>query len=639
MSSHRSPRHSASRLHLAARILAWALWWGLVTGFLEIVNWQIRDSLARFPLLLGPCNLWLGPAVEALFFVAIGMLWAGLAWIFPSEKIVCAAFSFYVFLAVAALTLLYPQLHVYAVLLLAGGTGLASIRHICPNQAAWDRLLRKTLPILCGASLLWLIGLPLWWGHQRTLALGRVPPAPPGRPNVVLILWDTVRAKSLSTYGYHRQTSPNLTQLAEEGILFELAIAPSSWTLPSHASIFTGLPAEVFPTVWGECLPAEAQTLAEVLAARGYTTAGFVANQFFCSRIHGLNQGFLHYSDFDDLRTEWLLSISLGRRAVCSPKIQRIFGARDYWGRKSAVKITQDFLRWLDGHPREPFFAFLNFFDAHQPYFAPPPLAEKFGPKTLRDGIDYDLQLRYATVVDPENLTSAQRRGEQDAYDGAIAYLDACLGKLVEQLRRRGLLDRTVLVVTSDHGEHFGEHGLRDHGNSLYRPLLHVPLVIRLPHAKHGGSRVPQPASLVDLAATICDLAGFPEVMPGKSLRRFWETHGNPQASDSITPEAVYAALRPLVPPLVGQLHLDAVISERYWFVRSRDGYEELFDWQADPTEEHNLAALPVMAPVVEKLRGLLLEKKAQGPLLRLEPTELARGTEPQEPANYQLPK
>ena len=628
------------RFGLIVPILGWALWWGILTGFLEIANWHIRDSFARFRLLLGPYNLWLAPAVEVVLFLSVGLFWAGLACIFPKDQIVCLAIASYVSLTVVCLALQYPQIHLLAVLLLAGGTGLASLRHFCARLSQWHELVRKTLPILGAGWLIWLLAFPLWWKYEKSTALGRLPPAPPGSPNVVLIVWDTVRAKSLSTYGYSRETSPNLTQLAEEGILFEFAIAPSSWTLPSHASMFTGLPAEAFPTVWGDYLPEEAETLAEVLADHGYTTAGFVANQIFCSRIHGLNQGFIEYSDFDELSTEWLLSISLGRRAVCSPRLQRIFGVQNYWGRKSAEKITQDFLRWLNKEARQPFFVFLNFFDAHQPYFAPPPFAERFGPKSLRKGIEYDLQLRYATVVNPESLTPTQRQGEQDAYDGAIAYLDACLGQLLDQLRRKGLLDRTVIIVTSDHGEHFGEHGLRDHGNSLYRALLHVPLVIRLPGGEHGGSHVCQPVSLVDLAATVCDLAGLPGKMPGKSLRRFWEVPPERHQEDCGRKEAVYAALRPLVPPLVGQIHLDAVIYDRYWFIRSPEGKEELFDWQADPNEENNLANLPGMVPVIEKLRQLLLEKGTTGkegitgPLPFREPSELVLRVEHDHPEN-----
>jgi len=635
-------RHAFSRrLGLIVPILGWALWWGILTGFLEIANWQIRDSLARFRLLLGPYNLWLAPAVEVLLFLSVGLLWAGLVFIFPKDRIVCLAIGSYVFLTVLCLALQYPQLHFFAVLLLAGGMGLAGLRHFCAYLPQWHGLVRKTLPILCAGCLIWLLAFPIWWKYEKATAIGRLPPAPPGSPNIVLIVWDTVRAKSLSTYGYSRETSPNLSRLAKEGILFELAIAPSSWTLPSHAAIFTGLPPEVFPTIWGDYLPPEARTLAEVLAEHGYTSAGFVANQMFCSRIHGLNQGFIHYSDFDDPGTEWLLSISLGRRAVCSPRLQRVLGVQNYWGRKSAEKITRDFLRWVGKEAPQPFFVFLNFFDAHQPYFAPPPFAEKFGPKSLRQGIQYDFELRYATVVNPEDLTPTQRQGEQDAYDGAIAYLDACLGRLLDQLHRGGLLDRTVIIVTSDHGEHFGEHGLRDHGNSLYRALLHVPLVIRLPRGEHGGTRVRQPVSLVDLAATICDLAGYPERMPGNSLRRLWEAPSQGGQNNNPPPKAIYAALRPLVPPLVGHIYLDAVIFDRYWFIRSPEGKEELFDWQVDPGEENNLANLPGMIPVVEKLRQLLLEKGTTGkegipgPLPLREPTEVVLRGEHNQAENY----
>jgi arylsulfatase A-like enzyme len=351
-------------------------------------------------------------------------------------------------------------------------------------------------------------------------------------------------------------------------------------------------------------------TLAEVLSSRGYVTAGFVGNQHYCSRVHGLARGFLHYEDFNELGTEFVLSCQLGRRLTESSRFRRATGWKDFWGRKTAETVDRDFLRWIDRRPDRPFFAFLNYYDAHQPYRAPAPFDEQYGPSEGREGIPFRALLRHAGPVATDALTPRQCQAEQDAYDGSIAYLDACLGRLLDELEARGILDNTLVIVMSDHGEHFGEHGLRDHGNSLYRSLLQVPLVIRCPGGQPTGLRLPQIVSLRDLPATVMDLVGRGDrfEFPGTSLRRCWDG-SQPEGSPGT---AVFASLRPPTGCDKPEQDLDAVIAGGLHYIACGDGHEELFDFLHDAGEAHDLSKAENMHEAIARLRDLVARRSTE---------------------------
>lgn len=603
------PAARGQRGFACSPVLTWAVWWGLVCGFSELVNQRLHDLLVGWPLPLGPDTLWLCLVVACALFLGCGLVFCMLGALIGTSRAMALAGFFYPGLLVANVVLMYRQIHPIAAGLLAVGAAVATARHMARHPEAWQRLIHRTIGPFVIVAAIWTTGIYLWLSWREVFLTSTLRPPGANFPNVVLVIWDTVRAASLSTYGYGRSTSPHLSRMAAEGILFQMAIAPSSWTLPSHAAFFTGLWPDELQTVWGKRLEADVPLLAEVLRDHGYLTAGFSANQLFCTRIHGLDRGFVHFEDFGTWRTEWLLSLAIGRRVVTSPRLQFLLGREHYWGRKSAAEITADFLSWVDRSPYRPFFAFLNLIDAHQPYYAPGKFEEMFGPRSLRNGIRYDAELRHAIVVEPERHSALQCRGEQDAYDGAIAYVDFCLGVLVEGLTARGLLESTIVIVTSDHGEHFGEHGLRDHGNSLYRAVLHVPLVLRLPGRAEAGAKVAVPVSLADLPATVLDLVGLPGKLPGTSWRPLWENLKG-QHSSTLDQLPVYAVLRPLIPPLQGNFFLDAVVFDRWWYIRDNSGGEELYDWQSDPQEVNNLARQPEYAEVLAQLRTLLAARK-----------------------------
>ncbi len=595
---------------LAIRLVAWSAWFGILTGYLELVNLGFKKYVLGRLLLLGEHTLWLAPLADGALFLLLGAMLVPLAMLGPARLARRAAFFVFAFVLAASLVLLHREIHNYAAALLAAGVAVQSARFLDARVSAFDRLVRRTLPSMIAAVLASAITVPAvgWWRERR--AVRALPAVRRESPNVLLIVWDTVRAESLSTYGYERDTTPHLSALAEEAIVFERAVTTSPWTLPSHASLFTGRWAHELSANWNVPLDDAYPTLAEVLRSRGYATAGFVANQHYCSRVQGLGRGFLHYEDFNEVTAEFVLSAQITRRLVESSRLRRLTGWKDYWGRKPAATIDRRFLRWLAARPDRPFFALLNYYDAHQPYRPPPPFDERYGPSEWREGVRFRAALRHAAPMDTYSLTPRQSQGEQDAYDGSIAYLDACLGRLLDELDARGVLDDTLVIVTSDHGEHFGEHGLRDHGNSLYRSLIHVPLVIRFPGGQLSGVRVPQVVSLRDLPATVLDLIGCEDgnVLPGSSLRRCWK-ETEPAGSSA---QPAFASLRPPAGSDDPEQHLDAVIDSGFHYVAFGDGREALFDFLDDPGEAHDLSGAETMQETLARLRALVAEQSSE---------------------------
>jgi arylsulfatase A-like enzyme len=460
-------------------------------------------------------------------------------------------------------------------------------------------------------------------------------------PNVLLVVLDTVRADRLSLYGHTRPTSPALERLARRGVRFDEARATAPWTLASHASLFTGRWPHELGVKWMTPLRDGFPTLAGYLGANGYATAGFVANTLYCSYDTGLDRGFAHYEDYvldpgrpRALRTALLLDrlwagaadfgLSLSRNLDVGPFRPWLESGMRLLldtGRKDAATISREFLAWLSRRddPRRPFFAFLNYFDAHAPYLPPEGSGFRFGPGPQTDA-DFLLLNEFWNTVDKSRLAPRYRALFQDAYDNCLAYLDERLGELFDELRRRGVLDRTLVIVVGDHGEELGDHGLYDHGESLYRPEIRVPLLIVPPGPSPTSRVVGECVSLRDLPATIVDLVGLAAVspFPGQSLARLWRP-GSPEGAvgggsrDGALSEL--SAPNPSVPsggrspaargPLVSLAMGD------YVYIRNEgDGSEELFHRRDDPLELDNRVKAPAMQPVLQRLRQHLERMK-----------------------------
>jgi arylsulfatase A-like enzyme len=470
-----------------------------------------------------------------------------------------------------------------------------------------------------------------FWAEQRVL--GHLARSVGGVPNVLLIVLDTVRAESLSLYGYPRATTPSLARLAARGVRFDRAFATAPWTAPSHASMFTGRWPHELSVAWNRPLDATRPTLAEFLGTQGYATAGFVANTTYCSYETGLDRGFAHYEDYDvSLRAVLLCSAVVERTVNFLDRHPAIAGAIGLGGtkpesssaRKSAARINREFLAWLyrhaerqgdHGRPR-PFFAFLNYFDAHHPYS--PPAAdggsedgEEEGPSFGRTPVS-PAEMRLIKSwweVDKRRLGPGDVALARDAYDRCIASLDRELGRLFDVLERRGVLRETLVVITADHGEHFGEQGLFGHGCSLYLPELHVPLVIVPPDGSpscEAGRVVNEPASLRNLAATIASVAG-PRVaaaspFPGRSLLAGPTPPGELVLSELEAPpesDPNHGASPVCGGPLV------SLVDRGFHYIRRSDGREELYDLENDRGETHDLVGAAEGAETLRRFRQL----------------------------------
>lgn len=354
--------------------------------------------------------------------------------------------------------------------------------------------------------------------------------------------------------------------------------------------------------------------------ARGYGTAGFIANTYFCNAWYGLGRGFDHYEDFYDDET----TVTLAETLHCSALGRRLMGFAGMVSggsrpRKDAARINRDFLSWLSAQEQEhrPFFAFLNYFDAHTPYLLPDGVDRHFG---LRPENPAELEiLRNWNERPKKNVTQREATLVHDAYDDCIAYLDGQLGKLFDELEHRGMLMNTLVIVTSDHGEELGERGIFGHGKSLYAQEVHVPLLIIPPRGMTAGISVKDPVSLRDLAATVADVVNrkTQPPFPGKSLARYW----TPASSDRQPPEepvlsevslCMKVSRNPNRPP-AWRGPMQSLVAEGKVYIRNADGREELYDLENDPSETHDLAASNDAASILERLRFQLQGVQRQG--------------------------
>ncbi|MGE0352460.1 MAG: sulfatase [Gemmatimonadales bacterium] len=571
-------------------LLLAAGWLALAFGLLEAGIRLIQQQAFGKILLLGPHVLWMAPTVNlvelgglALVLVILGRRWPVLAGPKVGHPLLGT-------LAILPLLLLYTPLHDWVALLLSLGIALRASHLIAARQVPAGRVVRRSLPWMAAAVLLAgpVIGGWRWWSERRALAA--VPPADASSPNLLLIIWDTVREQNLSAYGYHRPTTPRLERLAGDGVRFESAYATAPWTLPSHASMFTGrYPGEMSATLY-QALDDTWPVLAGVLRDHGYATGGFVANMSYGTREHGLNRGFSHYEDFRITPGTVLWTSRIGRVVLEDGTVRRAIGLQELLWRKPASVVTRDFLKWVRGLEGRPFFAFLNYFDAHQPYLPPEPFRSRF--ETAAPAGAFSRRVTAAF----EDMTPAEIRWSESRYDGTIAAMDDQIGHLLAGLDSAGLRERTIVIVTSDHGEHFGDHDRISHGNSLYRQLIEVPLVVSYPAAIPAGQTVSTPVSLRDLAATALDLLGIVDSapFPGRTLARFW--------SDEQTPEPTTVVSEM---PAAGGKGAWSLVAWGYHFIHWWRMPPQLYQLAADPLEERNLADSAGAQPLMASFRAL----------------------------------
>jgi arylsulfatase A-like enzyme len=373
--------------------------------------------------------------------------------------------------------------------------------------------------------------------------------------------------------------------------------------------MFTGRYPHETSANWQSALDTTHPTLAEFLRSHGYLTAGFTANEVYTGYEYGLNRGFIRYEDFPISLKEIMVNSSLGKFLSNSAVLRRLWGRPEILGRKTASDVNRDFLEWLPAERSRPFFVFLNYFDAHEPYLPPSPYDLAFGPERRQGNQSFMNLSRNAFRIDKWAMSAHEARAERNAYEGAIAYIDDNVGQLLGVLEKRGLLDNTLVIITSDHGEQLGEHGLFDHGNSLYLPLIHVPLLISFPGRITADFAVSEPVTLRDLPATVVDLVGLKNSspFPGISLRRYWDRSGYVDGAreSPLLSELSPGFPRPAFYP-VSKGEMKSLVVGRYHYVKNGDGGEELYDFIADPSEINNLAISGNMNHVLDTTRSSL---------------------------------
>ena len=604
--------------------VATSCWLGIAVGLIQLglllLEKKNNHVASLGALRLNRHFLWMVPVAHLMIFASWGFLWVLIRRYQPAvaQRFAPRAIAA---LAILSFLLTIQQIETIASILLACGLAWQLVPRLGRLTVPFQKVVYYSFPGLLIAVAV------LFVGRHAQLALveyrAATKPVAQGAPNVLFIVLDTVRAKSLGLYGYHRDTTPNLARLVNKGVGFADARSTAPWTLPSHATMFTGRwPGELFKHP-EQRLNDNVPTLAEYLGRNGYATGGFVANTFYCNAGFGLARGFDHYEDFyEDFGVspgEILRHSSIVRRLaelVWDPNSMRLDG------RKDADRINGDFLDWQARQSGRPFFAFLNYLDAHAPYMLPTRATKHFG---LTPQTDADVQ----TLVGWQKLTTAPSDPHQlelarDAYDDCIAYLDEALGRLFDELERRGAMKDTLVVVTADHGEEIGEHNLVGHGRSLYREELHVPLLIARPGKLPKGKIVFEPVSLRDLAATVVDVTGFAEnsPFPGKSLAPLWDQDPSTGLIASTGPVRSEVALRgktdrtDLAPALRGPM--TSVVAEGMSYIRNADGSEEVYHLPTDPGESKNLASDATIKPKLERLRQLADRKSPVEPSVRI---------------------
>lgn len=583
-----------ARLTPADRVVL-LLWLSLCCGLVTTAGLVFaKVGLHRF-VHASPHIVWMAPVSYLALLSPVALLLClaglGLPWLSGPRGFTAIVGS----LAGYGLALNAPGIHPLAAAVVGLGLGIQAARFVSGRPERFRRLTRLTLPVLLGVVALLTAAVVIQNRRLERARMAGLPAAAPGRPNVLLIVLDTQRAMSMSAYGYGRPTTPSLERLAATGVRFNEAYSTAPWTLPSHASIMTGHWVHELSTDWSRPLDGSFPTLAEALDSLGYATGGFTANVVNTSAESGIARGFAHYDDYPLFFSAIIRSTNLGREITGSPRLLELFGRHSQFGRKAAPDVSAEFLTWLDRHEDRPFFAFLNYFDAHDPYPAPAPFDTLFGAPRDRERPDI-AQLAWK-IWTPEQVAV-----QRNAYDASIAFVDHQLGLLFAELERREKLDNTIVIVTADHGEEFYEHKLMRHGNSVYRPSVNVPLIIRYPARLPSGARVPEAVSLRNLPATVLDLAGAPPGarFPGRSL------------VDVLTDSSV-ASTQPVFIWLDGEttqpdwfpVHegpLKSVLQGRLRYIVDRKGREELFQL-SDTLEQHNLASDPAYGAALDSLR------------------------------------
>jgi arylsulfatase A-like enzyme len=455
------------------------------------------------------------------------------------------------------------------------------------------------------------------------------------RPDVYIIVLDTTRARNLSCYGHRRETTPLIDAFAADATLYQRAISPSPWTVPAHASLFTGLYPSAHRTegdnpVLGGDLP----VMAELLREAGYRTHG-ISNNIWISDVFKFTRGFERfYKTWQLFQTDREAAEFLKMSSERSSLPKRVFNwlrqgnvPRDfsnlvyskygaYRRDDGAARTNQVAARWLEEArgSADPFFLFINYMEPHAPYTPPATFIRKYAPKDASRA-----ELKRAAMLSRASkqyhlgqlkITEREFQLMEALYDAEIAYLDQRVGELFDQIRRAGRWDDSLVILLGDHGENIGDHELMAHRFSLHNTLVHVPLIVKYPAGTMQGKTVADYVQLTDVLPTVLDVVspdGAGPAMQGYSLLREMPA-GRQIVSEFLSPAFTPEARDPRVDFASSPFNrgLRSIIVDDYKLVLGTDGAAELYNLATDPMELRNLAS--VEAGRVIGLRAQLTE-------------------------------
>ncbi len=420
-------------------------------------------------------------------------------------------------------------------------------------------------------------------------------------PNIILLVMDAGRADHLSCYGYERATTPHLDQVAAAGTLYKNALSAAVWTVPSHASLFTGMYLSGHGLRGRNLkLRQDIPTMASFLSSHGYNTLALTANALI-GHATGLARGF---AGLKDIRNFFQGERLPGWQKLANALYRRLYYGRSphksTWYDSGAWRLNYDMKRWIqkqrDRESKRPFFIFANYMEPHLRYDPPRAFRRRFLTPAQERRWQQVNQNAWKFMSGEVQMTDEDWDILTRLYDAELAYLDSRIGELYYFLQQSDLLKNTVLIITSDHGENLGDHDLMDHQYCVYDTLARLPLIIHHPKQFPAGLLVKELVQSVDLLPTLAQIisaATDPALarVQGQSLlpanlktasREFAVTEYLAPQLHSFRREGVE-----FNPKLSRQLR--AIRTQQYKYIWSSDGQDELFDLEADPGEQRNV--------------------------------------------------
>jgi arylsulfatase A-like enzyme len=542
--------------------------------------------------------VWMAPLGATLFVGA----WGWLIWLagarLPHLRTPAGFAIWVLWFPGASLMLDISGLHPAAGLIFAIGAAVAFGRFV-PLGTVTARRWVSRLSVFGGALSIALLLLMMWRQFAMVPAEASEVPSPTG-PNVILVVLDTVRADTVGGCTPSPDVAPVLGRLMASGVCFSQAFAPAPLTTPSHVSLMTGLWPGELNLNRRHGLAAGVPTVAESLRGAGYLTAGFVANVQNAGFSTGIARGFSRFEDYTISPWNLVRGFGLGQGLLESRWFLTRLSRNSTLERKRSPEVSQEFLAWLRRQPDRPFFAFLNYFDAHDPYEAPPDVERRFG-------LSAGLKRPENRELDTDQWSERGAVELLQAYKAAVSYQDEQLDALFIELEHLGKLQNTLLIVTSDHGEEFYEHRLMRHGNSLYRAAVHVPLVVSFPGRVQAGSVVTTPVSLRSIAATIAAIVPGPEAGKFRGPGLLELMNGEPAETLLLQVEGVPGQPESF-PVHFGPIF--GVVAAGHKYTIDGRGIEELFAL-ADESDRFNLATAAGSDALLPRFRELLAGMRA----------------------------